>query len=59
MNILNVQCDIRPELPHVYDNIDYKNFRETLIKLDEILCKGQLEEQLVNAAIDQWTISAV
>ncbi len=58
MKILNVQYDMRPAIPHVYGNIDYKNFRETLIKLDEILCKGQLEDQLVSAAIDQWTISA-
>lgn len=58
MKIINIQHTLRPELPHIYCNIDYKNFREALIKIDEILRKGKLEDQLIEAAIDKWNISA-
>ncbi len=58
MQIINIQHTLSPELPHIYCNIDYKNFRETLIKIDEILRKGRLEDKLIEAAIDKWMISA-
>lgn len=58
MNIIKIQHDIRPDIPHIYDNIDYKNFRETLIMIDEILVNGRLEGQLIDAAINQWMASA-
>jgi len=58
MNILNIQYDIRPALPHIYGNIDYKNFRETLVKMDEILCQGGLEDQLVEAAMNRGIASS-
>ena len=58
MKIINIQHTLRPELPHIYCNIDYKNFRDALIKVDEILRKGRLEDQLIEAAIEKWVVSA-
>lgn len=58
MRILAIQHDLRPDLPHIFDNIDYKNFRESLIKIDEILDKGQLEDQLIESAIQKWLDSS-
>ncbi len=60
MKNLTIQNDFRPEVPqisHIFSNIDYKNFRETLIKIDEILTKGQLEDRFIESAIEQWMIS--
>ena len=53
MQNLTIQNDLRPELPHICGNVDYIQFRETLIKIDEILCKGKLEDQLIETAIDR------
>ena len=58
MNDLTIQNDLRPAIPYIFDNIDYQNFRDTLIKIDEILRKGKLEDQLIEAAIDRWSILA-
>ena len=60
MKNLTIQNDFRPEVPqisHIFSNIDYKNFRETLIKIDEILTKAQLEDRFIESAIEQWMIS--
>jgi len=58
MNDLTIQNDLRPAIPNIFDNIDYQNFRDTLIKIDEILRKGKLEDKLIEAAVDRWSISA-
>ena len=58
MKIISIQHDIRPDIPHIFCNIDYKNFRESLIKIDEILTKTKLEDQLIEAAIQKWLDSS-
>lgn len=35
-------------------DIEYKNYRDTLIKIDEILDHGQLEDQLIDPALIKW-----
>ena len=54
MKILAVQQDISPEIPSLYGNIDYKNYRNTLIKIDQILDQGQLEDRLIESALINW-----
>ena len=54
MKSLTIQQDLRPALPHIYDNIDYREFRETLVKIDEILEKSGLENQLLEKALAQF-----
>lgn len=54
MNILAIQRAISPEVPSIYGNIDYKNYRDTLVKIDEVLDKGQLEDRLIETALIKW-----
>ena len=56
MSIVAIQESLRPEIPNIYNNLDYKNFRETLIKIDEILIKGGLEDQIIKSAIEKQLI---
>ncbi len=54
MRNLPLQLELRPELPNIYGHSDYREFRDTLIKIDEILFKSGLEEQLVDQALEGW-----
>ena len=56
MNKIPLQLDLSPELPNVYGTIDYREFRETLIKIDEILVKSGLEHRLVSEALGQYLV---
>ena len=56
MQSLTIQQDLRPALPHIYFNVDYRQFRRTLIKIDEILSKTGLEDQLTEKATDQFIV---
>jgi hypothetical protein len=53
MDTVTLQYEFRPELPNVYGPLDYREFRETLIKIDEILDKSGLENRLVTEALNQ------
>ena len=57
MNIIPFQLELRPEypeFPNVYGTLDYREFRETLVKIDEILNKSGLEHELVTEAVSQY-----
>ena len=54
MEIVALQQEFRPALPNVYGAIDYREFREQLIKIDEILTQTDLEHQLVSEALAQF-----
>lgn len=56
MKSLAIQLDICPDIPHIYGNIDYTRFRETLIKIDEILDTGGLEYKLIEACMDKMLV---
>ena len=32
MNNISLQLELRPEIPNVYGTLDYREFRDTLIK---------------------------
>jgi len=49
------QYELRPELPNVYGTKDYREFRESLIKIDKILTSTDLEHHLVSQALDQFS----
>ena len=51
MQTVPFQHELRPELPNVYGTLDYREFREMLIKIDELLIKSGLEHKLVNEAL--------
>jgi hypothetical protein len=54
MNTVSFQLELRPEFPNVYGTLDYREFRNTLIKMDEILTKSDLEHKLVTEALSQY-----
>jgi hypothetical protein len=56
MNNISLQLELRPEIPNVYGTLDYREFRDTLVKIDEILVKSGLEHKLVSEALNQYTI---
>lgn len=43
MDTISFQHEFRPALPNVYGTVDYREFREILIKIDETLTKSDLE----------------
>ena len=54
MDNIAFQYELRPELPNVYGTTDYLEFRETLIKIDQMLETSKLEHDLVIQALDQY-----
>jgi hypothetical protein len=54
MHNVPFQYELRPELPNVYGVLDYRKFRETLIKIDEILNKSELERTLILGALERY-----
>jgi len=57
MEIVALQQEFRPALPNVYGTVDYREFRDTLIKIDELLTKTDLEHDLVSKALSQFVES--
>jgi hypothetical protein len=54
MNTVSFQLELRPEIPNVYGTLDYQEFREVLMKIDEVLSKSGLEQKLVSQALDRY-----
>lgn len=57
MHKIPLQLDLCPELPNVYGTLDYREFRNTLIKINEILVKSDLEDKLVSEALEQHLVN--
>lgn len=56
MTKISLQLDLCPELPNVYGTLDYREFRDTLIKINEILVKSDLEDKLVSEALERHLV---
>lgn len=56
MNRIPLQLDLSPEVPNVYGASDYLEFRETLIKINDILIKSGFEHKLITEALEQYLI---
>lgn len=56
MSKITLQLDLSPAIPNVYGALDYREFRTTLIKIDEILVKSGLEHKLISEALDQYLV---
>ena len=54
MHNVPFQYELCPEIPNVYGCSDYMEFRETLIKIDELLNKSGLEQALISKALEQY-----
>ena len=51
--LIPFQQSLRPSLPTVEGNVDYRKFRDELLRLDQILISGA-EQKFVAAATQQW-----
>lgn len=48
---IHEQIEFRPELPVIIGNIDYQNFKELLIQIDDILVKSKIESDFIEAQL--------
>jgi len=53
MENVTFQHELRPALPNVYSAFDYRIFRDILVKIDEILTKSGLEQDVCSHALAQ------
>src|SRR6266403_514549 len=51
--LIPFQQSLRPSLPTVEGNVDYRKFRDELLRIDQILISGA-EHKFVAAATQQW-----
>ena len=51
--LIPFQQSLRPSLPTVEGNVDYRKFRDELLRIDQILISGA-EQKFVAAATQQW-----
>jgi hypothetical protein len=56
MHNVPFQYELRPEIPNVFGALDYREFRETLIKIDEILNTSGLEHKIISQMLEQYAI---
>ncbi len=53
MDNVPFQLEFRPDLPNVYGTVDYREFRETLARIDDFLVKSGFEDEIVKKTLDQ------
>ena len=53
MNIIAYQPELRPALPTVYGPKDYREFRETLIEVDNILIRTGIEHRIISEKVTE------
>lgn len=56
MNNISLQLEFRPEIPNVYGTLDYREFCDVLIKIDEILIRSGFEHKLATGALKRYVI---
>lgn len=52
--ILPLQGEFRPVLPTVLGNVDYQRFEEDLLRMDQILDLGGVEQLFVELSLERW-----
>jgi Transposase DDE domain len=52
--LLPIQQLLRPALPTIEGNVDYRRLREQLLRLDQLLLQSGLEAQFIADTLEQW-----
>jgi hypothetical protein len=52
--LIPFQQSLRPSLPTIEGNVDYRKLRDELLCLDEILIGAGLEKKFVDASLEEW-----
>ena len=58
MGIVSYQEELSPALPTVVGNVDYQEFRSTLLRIDEILRRSGAERQFIDERIEAYRQAA-
>ena len=58
MEIVSYQEELSPALPTVVGNVDYQEFRSTLLRIDEILKRSGAERQFIDERIEAYRQAA-
>jgi hypothetical protein len=58
MEIVPYQEELSPGLPTVVGNVDYQEFRSTLLRVDEILERSGAQQQFVEQRIEAYRLAA-
>jgi len=58
MEIISYQEELSPALPTVVGNVDYQEFRSTLLRIDEILKRSGAERQFIEQRIADYRQAA-
>lgn len=56
--VIPLQTDFRPVLPTVRGNVDYQRFEEDLLRMDQILDLGGVEQLFIELSLEQWLARA-
>ena len=52
--LLPIQQLLRPALPTIEGNVDYRRLREQLLRIDQLLLQSGLEAQFIADTFEQW-----
>jgi hypothetical protein len=58
INIIPFQLPLPPILPTIEGNVDYREFRDQLLRINELLLSSGLETQLLEADLQRWRARA-
>lgn len=53
-NVIPLQVEFRPVLPTVRGNVEYQRFEADLVRLDQILVLGGVEDLFVDLSLKRW-----
>ena len=56
--VIPLQTELRPQLPTVEGNVDYRTFRQQLEHIDQLLAQTGLETDFVAASLRHWESQA-
>jgi len=56
--ILSFQPELPQVLPTIHGNTDYRDFRDQLLRIDQLLLATGLEEKLVRSDLERWSAAA-
>jgi Transposase domain (DUF772) len=49
---------LSPDLPTIHGNLDYRQFRQRLLHIDQLLSSSNLEQQFIQASVEDWLAKA-
>lgn len=54
MILLPVQQSLQPSLPTIEGNVDYNQFRDQLLRIDQLLIQSGIEPRFIARTFEQW-----